>query len=416
MTVSRHTTWAIAVAGLVVSAALGAWAMAGKSREVRPAKTGQPAGDMKDMPGMAGMSGMSIAASGTVQLSAAQVRQFGITFGTAERRRLTGEVRTTGVVAVDETRVLDVAPRFAGFVEQLHADFTGRTVRRGEPLLAVYSPEVFTTMQELIVAAKMARETSAVVPGALSSGADLVAAARERLQLLGVSDGEMDAAVHSGQAPRTVPVLAPTSGVVTEKQVVRGQAFSAGQTLYTITDLSRVWVNVDVRESDAAAVRIGTGAAVEVAALPGHRLTGVVTYVQPVMRAETRTVTARISVANANAQLKPGMFATVSLRTGGREALVVPTAAVVRTGERAVVFFYMGGGELMPHEVRTGAASDDVTEILAGLSSGDRVVTSAQFLIDSETNLGEVMRSMLGQGAAAAKDMDTMRGMEAKRP
>ena len=416
MTISRRTSWAATAVGLVVLVALGAWALAGRRRDVPAAKASQPAGDMKDMPATAGMSGMSLPASGTVQLSPVQIRQFGITFGTAERRRMTGEVRTTGVVAVDETRVQDVAPRFGGFVEQLHADFTGRLVQRGERLLVAYSPEVFTTMQELIVAASMARETSAVVPGAPSSGADLVAAARQRLQLLGVSEAEMDAAIQSGQAPRTVPVRAPASGVVTEKRVARGQAFSAGQTLYTIADLSGVWVNADVRESDAAAVRVGIGADIEVAALPGRPLTGVVTYVQPVMRAETRTVTARISVANTNARLKPGMFATVLLRTGGREALVVPTAAVVRTGERAVVFVDMGGGELMPHEVRAGSGSDDFTEILSGLSAGDRVVTSAQFLIDSESNLGEVMRSMLGQGAAAAKDMGNMSGMEPKRP
>jgi Cu(I)/Ag(I) efflux system membrane fusion protein len=134
------------------------------------------------------------------------------------------------------------------------------------------------------------------------------------------------------------------------------------------------------------------------------------------MRTETRTVTARISVANTNGQLKPGMFAIVVLRPGGREALVVPTAAVVRTGERSVVFVDMGGGELMPHEVQTGAVSGDFTEIASGIGAGDRVVTSAQFLIDSESNLGEVMRSMLGQGSAAAQDMGNMPGMEPKRP
>jgi len=369
---------------------------------------------MKDMPGMAGMQ---MSGSGTVQLSPSQIRQFGITFGTAERRRLTGEVRTTGVVAADETRVVEVAPRFGGFVEQLHADFTGRAVRRGEPLLAIYSPEVFATMQELVVALRMARATTPDVPGAATAGgADLVAAARQRLQLLGIGDAAIDAALESGQAPRTVTLFAPAAGVITEKRVARGQAVSAGQTLYTIADLSAVWVNADVREADAAAVRAGTGADIEVAALAGRPFKGVVTYVQPVMRTETRTVTARITVVNSNAQLKPGMFATVLLRPGGRDALVVPAAAVVRTGERAVVFVDMGGGELMPHEVQTGAVSGEFTEIVSGVAAGDRVVTSAQFLIDSESNLGEVMRSMLGQGSAAAQDMKNMPGMEPKRP
>jgi Cu(I)/Ag(I) efflux system membrane fusion protein len=197
---------------------------------------------------------------------------------------------------------------------------------------------------------------------------------------------------------------------------VRGQAVSSGQTLFTIADLSSLWVNADVREADAALVRIGTDASVEIGALPGQPIQGVVTFVQPTMRLETRTVTARIAIRNANSRLKPGMFVTVRLRPGNREALVVPTAAVVRTGDRAIVFVDMGGGELMPHEVRAGATTGELTEILSGLSTGDRVVTSAQFLIDSESNLGDVMRSMLGQGAAAAQDMGNMPGMEPKRP
>jgi Cu(I)/Ag(I) efflux system membrane fusion protein len=413
---SRRIAWAAGAVALAAGITLGAWVLVRSRGDQATAEAGRPAADMKDMPGMAGMSGMQMSGSGTVLLSPSQIRQFGIAFGTAERRRLTGEVRATGVVAADETRVVEVAPRFGGFVEQLRADFTGRAVRRGEPLLAIYSPEVFATMQELIVARRMARDTTPDVPGATARGTDLVAAARQRLQLFGVDDATIDAALESGQAPRTVTLFAPVAGVVTEKRVLRGQAVSAGQTLYTIADLSSVWVNADVREADAAVVRAGTGAEVEVAALPGRPLKGVVTYVQPVMRTETRTVTARISVANTNARLKPGMFATVLLRPGGREALVVPTAAVVRTGERAVVFVDMGGGELMPHEVQTGTVSGDFTEIVSGVGVGDRVVTSAQFLLDSESNLGEVMRSMLGQGSAAARDMEKMPGMEPKRP
>ena len=413
---SRRLAWAAGAVALAASVALGTWVLSRSRGEQATAKGPQPSAGTKDMPGMAGMNGMQMSGSGTVQISPTQIRQFGITFGTAERRRLTGEVRTTGVVAADETRVVEVAPRFGGFVEQLHADFTGRAVRRGEPLLAIYSPEVFATMQELIVARRMARATSADVPGVTTGATDLVAAARQRLQLLGVGDAAIEAALESGQAPRTVTVFAPVSGVVTEKRVVLGQAIPAGQALYTIADLSTVWVNADVREANAAAVRAGTSADVDVAALPGRPLRGVVTYVQPVMRTETRTVTARISVVNANGQLKPGMFATVVLRPGSREALVVPTAAVVRTGERSVVFVDMGGGELMPHEVQTGAVSGDFTEIMSGVGAGDRVVTSAQFLIDSESNLGEVMRSMLGQGSAAAQDMKNMPGMEPKRP
>ena len=410
----RRIAWMAGSIVILAGVALGAWRLARKRATPVPAAT-QTMEGMKDMPGMAGMN-MPMSGSGTVQLSPAQIQQFGITFGTAERRPLTGEVRTTGVVAVDETRVVEIAPRFSGFVERVNADFTGRSVRRGELLVELYSPEVLSTMQEMIVANRVARETRSPIPGVVSSGTDLVAAARDRLRLLGVDDATIDAALASGTAPRTVSIVAPIAGVITEKRIVRGQSVSAGQALYTIVDLSALWVNVDVRESDAGTVRVGTRADVEVTATAGPTFKGIVTYVQPVMRAETRTVTARIAVGNAGAQLKPGMFATVVLRTGGREALVVPNAAVVRTGDRTVVFVDMGGGELMTHDVRTGTTVGDFTEILSGLGAGDRVVTSAQFLLDSESNLAEVMRSMLGQGSAAAQDMSNMPGMEPKRP
>jgi len=410
---ARRIGWTT-VTLVIVGVAAGIWFLT-RQRATPPPTARETADAMKDMPGMGGMN-MPTSGSGAIQLSAAQIQQFGITFGVAERRLLTGEVRTTGVVAVDETRVVEVAPRFGGFVERVHADFTGRNVRRGEQLADIYSPEVLSTLQELIVASTIARETSSPVPGVASRSTDLVAAARDRLRLLGVDDATIDSALASGTAPRAVSIVAPIAGVITEKRVVRGQSISAGQALYTIADLSALWVNVDVREADAGAVRIGTGADVAVAALPRRTLKGLVAYVQPVMRAETRTVTARIAVANAGARLKPDMFATVLLRTGGREALVVPNAAVVRTGDRAVVFVDMGGGELMPHDVRTGTTVGDLTEILSGLTAGDRVVTSAQFLLDSESNLAEVMRSMLGQGSAATQDMGNMPGMEPKRP
>ena len=413
-TKARRIGWMTGTLVVAVGIALGAWLLTRK-RATAPPPAGQAMGEMKDMPGMPGMN-MPMSGSGTVQLSAAQIQQFGITFGTAERRRLTGEVRTTGVVAIDETRVVEIAPRFGGFVERVNADFTGRTVRRGDTLAELYSPEVFSTMQELMVANRIGRGTTAPVPGVATSGTDLVAAARDRLRLLGVDDATIEAALASGTAPRTVSIVAPIAGVITEKRVVRGQSVSAGQAIYTIADLSALWVNIDVRESDAGTIRIGTGADVEVAATPGRTLKGVVAYVQPVMRPETRTVTARVAVTNAGGQLKPGMFASVLLRPGGREALVVPNAAIMRTGDRAVVFVDMGGGELMPHDVRTGNTVGEFTEILSGLGAGDRVVTSAQFLLDSESNLGEVMRSMLGQGSAAAQDMGNMPGMEPKRP
>jgi Cu(I)/Ag(I) efflux system membrane fusion protein len=197
---------------------------------------------------------------------------------------------------------------------------------------------------------------------------------------------------------------------------VRGQAVEAGMTLYTIADLSVVWVDVGVREADASAVTVGAGADVEVTGLPGRGLKGRVGYVYPMLDTTSRTMRARIIVANSQGLLKPGMYATVRLSAPGLRALTVPSSAVIRTGERNIVFVDMGGGNLMPHEVELGQSASEYTEVLSGIDLGQRVVTSAQFLLESESNLGEVMKAMMGQmGPADPKKMDDMPGMSVPR-
>jgi Cu(I)/Ag(I) efflux system membrane fusion protein len=357
--------------------------------------------------GMAGMPGMAMSSDGSVLLSADQIREFGITFGTVEARTLTTEVRTAGTVAADETRIAQVTPKFGGFVERLHVDFTGQSVRRGQPLLEIYSPELVAAQQELLVAARLQRTVGeSSVPGVPAPATDLVAAARQRLRLWDVSDAQIDQVLRSGRVRRTVTLFSPASGVVVEKPVVRGQAVQAGQALYTIADLSRVWVLAELREADAGAVREGSSATVELAAFPGRPLAGTISYVQPVLQPEARTLAARISLPNPDGRIKPGMYATVRLSAPARTALTVPASALVRTGERTLVFVDLGGGRLAPQDVETGRIAGEHAEVLSGLEPGQRVVTSAQFLLDSESNLAETMRGMIGMGA------DAMQGME----
>lgn len=364
---------------------------------------------------MEGMGGMSVNESGAVQLTPAQVRQFGLTFGTAEVRTMSAELRTTGQVTIDETRVTRVAPKFAGFAERLYVDFTGQSVRRGQPLLEIFSPELLSAQQELLLARRLDGTLDAgAVPGVPASAGNLLAAARRRLELWDVSGAQIDEVLRTGRARRTVTVFSPATGVVMEKAVVRGQSVEAGATLYTIADLSQVWVDVELREAGAAAVRPGVGADITLAALPGATLKGRVSYVYPTVDSVTRTVRARVTVSNSGMVLKPGMYATVRLYSASRRALSVPASAVIRTGERNVVFVDMGPATgLMPREVQTGATTAEYVEILSGLEAGQRVVTSAQFLLESESNLGEVMKAMsaqLGPGdRGAAKDMPGMK-------
>ena len=360
---------------------------------------------------MAGMQGMS--PDGAVRLTASQLTTFGVTFGTVEQRTLSTDVRTVGTVMMDESRTASVTPKINGFVERLYVNTTGQPVRRGQPLADVYSPDLLAAQEELLLARRLDRTVGqSAVPGVPSSSGELLAAARRRLRLWDVSDAQIDEVLRTGRARRTVTLYSPVSGVVTEKKVIVGQAVQAGMELYTLADLTEVWVDVQVRETEAGNLRTGTGADVEFATYPGRTYKGRVTFIYPTIAEQTRSVRARVSVANAEGQLKPGMYATVRLSSPTRSALTVPRAAVVQTGERAVVFVDEGKGALRPVDVETGASAGEYVEILAGLEPGQRVVTSAQFLLDSESNLAEVMKSMIGMGGGRTDAGGNMAGTD----
>jgi Cu(I)/Ag(I) efflux system membrane fusion protein len=405
----------VLAAGAVVLAALLVLVTVLLLRDRPEEERGRAAADTAGMQEMGDMAGMDMPSDGSVRLTADQIRQFGITFGTVEQRELSAEVRTAGAVAVDETRVAQVAPKFGGFVERLYVDFTGQPVRRGQPLLEIYSPELVSAQQELLVAARLqATVGESSVPGVPAPSTDLVAAARQRLRLWDVPEAQIREVLRTGRVRRTVTLFSPAGGVVVEKPVVLGQAVQAGQTLYTIADLSRVWVEAELREADAGSVSEGSPATVELAAFPGRPIAGHVSYVQPVVQAQARTLRARIVLPNADGRLKPGMYATVRLSAPARTALTVPTSALVRTGERTLVFVDFGGGRIQPQEVEAGGVAGEWTEVLSGLEPGQRVVTSAQFLLDSESNLGEVMRGMISQTGSGDMGGMEMPGMDEK--
>jgi len=377
----------------------------------RPTPAGGGAAGTKGMQGMEGMAGMSTTENGSVQLTANQIRQFGITFGTADVRPLTSEVRTVGIVTPDETRLAQLTPKFGGYVDRLYVDVTGQPVRRGQPLAAIYSPELVAAQEELLLAGRLERTVGeSAVPGMPASSTDFLTASKRRLRLWDISQSQIDHILQTGQVQRTLTLYSPVSGIVTEKKVVQGQAIQPGEELYAIADLSEVWVDAELRETDAAAVRRGSAATIEVAGLPGRTLTGRVQYVYPTLQQDARTVRARVAVPNTEELLKPGMYATVRLSTPTRTALTVPSSAVLRTGDRNVVFVDMGNGALMPQEVELGRTAGEYAEVLTGLEPGQRVVTSAQFLLDSESNLGEVMKAMIGQMSSG--DMSKMQNMK----
>ena len=393
-TTKRAGLW-LGAAALVLVVAVGAWALS--RRGARPLRDSMAGMEMKGE-SMPGRAGMEMGDEGAIGLTADQVRTFGITFGTAEVRPLEKTIRVVGLVDYDETRMAYVAPKFGGYVERLYVDFTGQPVSRGQPLLEIYSPELVSAQEELLLARELDKKIGqSGVEGVAAGSAGLLAQARRRLRYWDISEGQIERVLSTGQVQRTLTLHAPVSGIVMEKDVLEGQAVMPGDELYMIADLSEVWVEAELFEADAALVEEGMPAAIEVTAFPGRTFEGRIEYVYPTLKEETRSMTARIALPNPGGRLKPGMYATVRLEKGLGEALAVPRSAILRTGDKAIAFVDMGGGRLMPHDLTLGTPGEEYVEVLEGLEPGARVVTSAQYLLDSESNLAEVMRAMMAQ-------------------
>ncbi|MBS1182320.1 MAG: heavy metal efflux rane fusion protein, CzcB family [Proteobacteria bacterium] len=322
--------------------------------------------------------------SGTVSISADKVQTLGVRTEAAALRVLTQSVRAVGAVAVDERREYQVAPRFEAWIETLNADTTGAIVRRGDVLMQVYSPELVLAQEEYLSA---------------RASADLAAASLSRLRNLGIADQEIDRLKATGKALRTLPYRAEADGVVLEKNAVRGMRFMPGETLYRIADLSKVWVLAEVFEQDLAAIRVGEAAEIAINSLPDRRFTGRVDFIYPTLSAESRTAKLRIELDNPDGLLKPNLYGIVRLAgAGSLPVLAVPESALLDSGNRQVVLVESGEGRFAPRIVKAGPRTDGYVRIDDGLTEGERVVTRANFLIDSESNL----RAALGAFAPAA--------------
>lgn len=338
------------------------------------------------------------APTGPVTLTDDQARRIGVTFAPVAATVLSREVRTVGQVTVDETRVRTIAPKIDGWVEELYVDFTGRAIRRGEPLMRVYSPMLVTAQEELLLARRLARDVAGSASDAQAGTDDLITSARRRLAYWDIPADEIAAIERSGEVQRTLTLRSSASGVVVEKNVTTGQRIMAGEVLFRVADLSTVWVEADVYEQDLRAIRTGQVAVAEFDAYPGEQWTGRIAYVYPTLSTETRTVRVRVSLANSDVRLKPGMYATLRITgassANGAKVLTVPRGAVLATGERSLVFVRLGDGRLEPRIVTVGVAAGARVEILRGVTLGDTVVASATFLVDAESNLGTALGGM----------------------
>jgi membrane fusion protein, copper/silver efflux system len=355
--------------------------------------------DMKERP-MQGMPGMSAAPSGAVVIPAVMRQLIGVRSAPAGVAVLGQEIRAVGTVGYDERGFTQVTVKTSGWVREVFVDSIGRPVRKGEPLFTLYSPDLLATQDEYLLAVKtQAKLATSPLAEVKANAASLVASTRGRLRLWDVTDAQMATLDRRGTAEPVLTVYAPSSGIVLKREALPGKYVEPGTTLYEVADLSTVWISADIYESEVAAVTLIQPASVTFAAYPGEIFRGNVSYIYPSLNAEARTVRVRLELPNPGLKLKPGMFGTVTVQTDAVRTLVVPKEAVLDTGLRQLVFLDRGEGAYAPYPVKLGRRNQDDVEVLEGLKEGDRIVTSANFLLDAESKLASAssMQAMMGR-------------------
>jgi membrane fusion protein, copper/silver efflux system len=337
---------------------------------------GKPAPAADASPGVAGLT--------PIDLTPERIQLIGMRTGTVKRETLAGELRTTGTIAASERGLAQINTRFAGWVQKLVVSATGERVHKGQVLATIYSPDVLRAEQELLVARGWGGPD-----GAGSGGMD--ASARRRLELLGISPQEIDDVVRTGKVVDAIPIRSPVEGYVVAKTAVAGLAVQPGTVLFEVADLSQVWVNAEIYEQDISRIHVGQKARLEVASFPGETHTGKVQVIHPLLDPASRTLKLRLEFKNRTdrngPRLRPGMYATVLLDLPATTGLMVPTEAVVDTGDARYVFVTNDGGHFEPRAVKVGARVKDRVELLSGVTEGETIVTTGNFLVDSESRL-----------------------------
>jgi len=339
----------------------------------------------------AGSSTGQIPGLATVTITPEARQRMGLAFETIRLRPLVRNLRTSARIVADETRAFRVTTKVEGWLESLYVGYVGQAVKKGDPLLSIYSPDLVSAQQEYLIAVKA---------GALAadgSGDALLAAARHRLQLRDITDEQIAQLGKRGEPVKALTLYAPASGRVTEKSVLAGQKIMPGESLMVLSDFSAVWGDADIYESDLPFVHEGMPLEISLPFWPGKSFNGTISYVAPTLDPVSRTVKVRLEIPNPELLLKPEMYAEARLSYSLGERLAIPEAAVMRTGEHNYAFRDGGDGSLIPVEVGLGARVDGYYEVLAGLKAGDRVVTSANFLVDSESSIRAALESVSGK-------------------
>jgi Cu(I)/Ag(I) efflux system membrane fusion protein len=322
-----------------------------------------------------------------VKISQERQQMMGITLDEARLMELEQSIRTVGLVTAEETRLHHVHTKFEGFIEEIYVNFVGQFVKKGEPLFSVYSPELVATQKEYLLALRAKRKFNSLGPDSSLNGIDLLESARQRLSLWDIRADEIAQLEKTEQPIKALKIYSPVSGTVTAKTALQGMRVTPTDSLYDIIDLSSIWVLADVYEVNLPFIRVGQPAEITLAYQPGKVWRGQLSFIYPTLDEKTRTVKVRIELPNPSEVFKPEMYADVEFKGSLGKALAVPESAVITTGERALVFVAKGDGQFEPREVKTGVKIRNFYEIKSGLAAGDKVVTGANFLLDSESKL-----------------------------
>ena len=323
-----------------------------------------------------------------IQLSSDQARTIGVQTGTVESKQLSADIRATGTVAVDERLLSYVQVRFSGYIRKVFADATYQYIRKGEPLFSIYSPDLLATQREYLLARQNEQSLShSAVEGVAEGAATLAGSAEQRLKQWDIPSDELAKLQETGKPITDLTINSEVTGYITERNAVPSLYVEPSTRLYTVADLSRVWVNAQVFQDDVGRVRPGDAATITVDAYPGKSLNAHVEQILPQVDMATRTVQVRLTVQNPGTRLKPGMFVNVALKSGAAQQLTIPASAVFQTGTRQLVFVDSGNGTFTPKDVVLGPTTGTDVAVLSGLVPHQRIVTSANFLLDSESQL-----------------------------
>lgn len=341
-----------------------------------------------------------VSSGSSVKIDPVTVQNMGVRVAPVERKDFNRTIRTVGVVEYNEETLYTVSPKISGWIDKLYVDFTGKEVRKNQPLLEIYSPELVTTQQEYLLALKNKELVGETQYASILQGAEsLLNSTRQRLLYWDIPESEIADLEKRGSVKKNLTLFSPATGVVTHKNAVEGAHIKEGMALYQIADLSKVWIDVSIYDNEAPWIKIGQKAQMELSYQPGKKFDGKVSYIYPYLNEKARDLKVRLEFPNPDLQLRPGMYSNVTIHTDLiPNSIVVPTEAVIRSGQRNIVFVSRDEGRFEPREVIVGEESASRNlRIISGLVGNEKVVVSAQFLLDSESRLQEAIQKMLAE-------------------